>query len=168
MLKVMAVFSEMQMNLYNSLPITIAKNVPFETVTEIETKSMMLPGMDISESTQRVYPKQTLAAQVIGYIGKIPSRTMWLTLQAKGYSYNDTIGRDGIESSMQGQPRRRTQQLVENRARNLLHRAIGRQQRQADAGCELPDRGGARDCLQRRPHPRQAGGFDGLQQVAGR
>ena len=101
MLKVMAVFSEMQMNLYNSLPITIAKNVPFETVTEIETKSMMLPGMDISESTQRVYPKQTLAAQVIGYIGKIPSRTMWLTLQAKGYSYNDTIGRDGIESSME-------------------------------------------------------------------
>ena len=73
MLKVMAVFSEMQMNLYNSLPITIAKNVPFET----------------------------LAAQVIGYIGKIPSRTMWLTLQAKGYSYNDTIGRDGIESSME-------------------------------------------------------------------
>lgn len=101
MLKVMAVFSEMQMNLYNSLPITIAKNVSFETVTEIETKSMMLPGMDISESTQRVYPKQTLAAQVIGYIGKIPSRTMWLTLQAKGYSYNDTIGRDGIESSME-------------------------------------------------------------------
>ena len=101
MLKVMAVFSEMQMNLFNSLPITIAKNVPFETVTEIETKSMMLPGMDISESTQRVYPKQTLAAQVIGYIGKIPSRTMWLTLQAKGYSYNDTIGRDGIESSME-------------------------------------------------------------------
>ena len=62
---------------------------------------LMLPGMDISESTQRVYPKQTLAAQVIGYIGKIPSRTMWLTLQAKGYSYNDTIGRDGIESSME-------------------------------------------------------------------
>ena len=33
-------------SLYNSLPITIAKNVPFETVTEIETKSMMLPGKD--------------------------------------------------------------------------------------------------------------------------
>lgn len=101
MLKVMAVFSEMQMNLYNSLPITIAENVPYETVTEIETKSMMLPGMDISEDTQRVYPQQTLAAQVVGYIGKIPSRSMWLTLQAKGYSYNDTIGRDGIESSME-------------------------------------------------------------------
>ena len=26
---------------------------------------------------------------------------MWLELQAKGYSYNDTIGRDGIESSME-------------------------------------------------------------------
>jgi LacI family transcriptional regulator len=42
-----------------------------------------------------------LASQIIGYTGAIPSRAMWLTLQAKGYSYNDTIGRDGIESSME-------------------------------------------------------------------
>ncbi|MBQ3956826.1 MAG: hypothetical protein II680_13135, partial [Clostridia bacterium] len=42
-----------------------------------------------------------LASQIIGYTGAIPSRAMWLNLQAKGYSYNDTIGRDGIESSME-------------------------------------------------------------------
>lgn len=101
MLKVMAVFSEMQMNLYNSLPITIAEDVKYETVIEVETRSMTLPGMDISEGTQRVYPKQTLAAQVIGYTGKIPTREKWLELKEKGYSYNDTIGRDGIEASME-------------------------------------------------------------------
>ena len=101
MLKVMAVYSEMQMNVFNSQPISIAEDVTYETVIEVETRSMTLPGMEISVGTKRVYPKQTLASQIIGYIGKIPSQSMWTTLQAKGYSYNDTIGRDGIESSME-------------------------------------------------------------------
>ena len=101
MLQVMAVYSEMQMNIFNSQPIVIAKDVRYETVIEIETRSMMLPGMSIEIGTKRVYPRSTLASQIIGYTGAIPSRATWLTLEAKGYSYNDTIGRDGIESSME-------------------------------------------------------------------
>ena len=101
MLKIMAVYSEMQMNIFNSQPIVIARDVRYETVIEIETRSMMLPGMSIEIGTKRVYPRSNLASQIIGYTGAIPSRAMWLTLQAKGYSYNDTIGRDGIESSME-------------------------------------------------------------------
>ena len=101
MLKIMAIYSEMQMNIFNSQPIVIAKDVRYETVIEIETRSMMLPGMSIEIGTKRVYPRSNLASQIIGYTGAIPSRAMWLTLQAKGYSYNDMIGRDGIESSME-------------------------------------------------------------------
>ena len=101
MLKIMAIYSEMQMNIFNSQPIVIAKDVRYETVIEIETRSMMLPGMSIEIGTKRVYPRSNLASQIIGYTGAIPTRAMWLTLQAKGYSYNDTIGRDGIESSME-------------------------------------------------------------------
>ena len=101
MLKVMAVYSEMQMNVFNSQPIPIAEDVTYETVIEVETRSMTLPGMEISVGTKRVYPKQTLASQIIGYTSKIPSQSMWTTLKAKGYSYNDTIGRDGVESSME-------------------------------------------------------------------
>ena len=101
MLKVMAVYSEMQMNLYNSLPIPIAEDVAYETIIEVETKAMMLPGMGVEIGTKRVYPKHNLAAQVIGYVGKIPSRAKWLELEAEGYSYNDVIGRDGIEYSME-------------------------------------------------------------------
>ena len=101
MLKIMAIYSEMQMNIFNSQPIVIAKDVRYETVIEIETRSMMLPGMDIQIGTKRVYPRSTLASQIIGYTGAIPSRAMWLNLSAKGYSYNDTIGRDGVESSME-------------------------------------------------------------------
>jgi len=101
MLKVMAVFSEMQMNLFNSQPIVIAEDVPYETVIQIETQSMTLPGMEIAMGTKRVYPRGTLAAQVIGYMGAIPSTEKWLELQPKGYKYSDTIGVDGIEASME-------------------------------------------------------------------
>ena len=101
MLKIMAIYSEMQMNIFNSQPIVIAKDVRYETVIEIETRSMTLPGMSIEIGTKRVYPRSNLASQIIGYTGAIPTRAMWLNLQAKGYSYNDTIGRDGIESSME-------------------------------------------------------------------
>ena len=101
MLKIMAIYSEMQMNIFNSQPIVIAKDVRYETVIEIETRSMTLPGMSIEIGTKRVYPRSTLASQIIGYTGAIPTRAMWLQLEAKGYSYNDTIGRDGIESSME-------------------------------------------------------------------
>ena len=51
--------------------------------------------------TKRVYPRSTLAAQVIGYIGAIPSIAKWEELQPKGYKYSDTIGLDGIEASME-------------------------------------------------------------------
>ena len=101
MLKIMAIYSEMQMNIFNSQPIVIAKDVRYETVIEIETRSMMLPGMSVEIGTKRIYPRSNLASQIIGYTGAIPTRAMWLNLQAKGYSYNDTIGRDGIESSME-------------------------------------------------------------------
>jgi len=101
MLKVMAVYSEMQMNLYNSQPIVIAEDVPYETVIQIETQSMTLPGMEIAMGTKRVYPRGTLASQVIGYMGAIPSTAKWLELKDKGYKYSDTIGVDGIEASME-------------------------------------------------------------------
>lgn len=101
MLKIMAVFSEMQMNLFNSQPIVIAQDVPYETVIEIETRSMTLPGMEIAMGTRRVYPRGTLAAQVIGYMGAIPSSTKWAELKEKGYQYSDTIGVDGVEASME-------------------------------------------------------------------
>ena len=121
MLKIMAIYSEMQMNIFNSQPIVIAKDVRYETVIEIETRSMMLPGMSIEIGTKRVYPRSTLAAQIIGYTGAIPSRSMWLTLQAKGYSYNDTIGRDGIESSMEDW-------LTQNSAAKKGYRLVERDQ----------------------------------------
>ena len=101
MLQIMAIYSEMQMNIFNSMPIVIAKDVSIDTVTEIETRSSMLVGMSIENGTKRIYPRHTLASQIIGYTGAIPSRETYLQLAAKGYAYNDIVGRDGIEYSME-------------------------------------------------------------------
>ena len=89
------------MNLYLSQPVVIAEDVPYETVIEIETRSMNLSGLEIAVGTKRVYPRSTLASQVIGYIGAIPSIAKWEELQEKGYKYSDNIGLDGIEASME-------------------------------------------------------------------
>lgn len=62
---------------------------------------MTLPGMEIAMGTRRVYPRGTLASQVIGYMGAIPSTEKWLELKEKGYKFSDTIGVDGIEASME-------------------------------------------------------------------
>ncbi|MBR4711660.1 MAG: hypothetical protein IKP10_06465 [Clostridia bacterium] len=120
--KVMAIYCEMQMNLFNSQPIVIARDVNYETVIEVETKSMTLPGMSVEVGTKRVYPHSTLASQVIGYTGAIPSQAMWQELRAKGYSYNDTIGRDGIESSMEDW-------LTQNSSQRQGYRVVERDQR---------------------------------------
>ena len=101
MLQIMAIYSEMQMNIFNSMPIIIAKDVPIETVTEIETRSSQLVGMSIEIGTKRIYPRHNLASQIIGYTGAIPSRETYIQLAAKGYAYNDIVGRDGVEYSME-------------------------------------------------------------------
>ena len=101
-LKVMAVYSEMQMNLFNSVPIVIAKNVSYATVSEIEGRSMMLEGFGIQVGTQRVYPRGTMASHIIGYIGPISSyETYQNQLKPQGYQLSDYIGLDGVEYSME-------------------------------------------------------------------
>ncbi len=102
MLKVMAVYSEMQMNLFNSLPITIAEDVSFSAVSEIEGRSMVLSGMDIEVGEKRVYPRSTLASQIIGYTGKIQSYASYYSdYQPSGYALNDEVGLDGIEKTQE-------------------------------------------------------------------
>lgn len=101
-LKVMAIYNEMQMNLFNSVPVVIAKNVTYSTVSEIEGRSMMLQGFDIEVGSQRVYPRGTLASHIIGYVGPISSyETFNSELKPQGYTLADSIGLDGVEYSME-------------------------------------------------------------------
>lgn len=101
-IQVLGVWETMQNNAFLSQPITIASNVSWETVIEIEAKALTLEGITVSVSTQRVYPNGTMACHVIGYIGKIQNYdTYYASYQDKGYSLSDLIGLDGVEKTME-------------------------------------------------------------------
>lgn len=100
--KVLALWQESRMNAFNSMPVPIAYNVGFETVSEIEAKSMDLDGIDITESSTRVYPQGATASHITGYISKISS---WQaeTLRAQGYPNDAYVGAAGVEYSLEDQ-----------------------------------------------------------------
>lgn len=101
-LEIITVHSEMIMNIYLSVPIVIAKDVSFTAVSEIIGRSMVLPGMDVQVGEKRVYPRNNMASHVIGYVGPIAEGDNYAEeLRPLGYALNDTIGKDGIEKSME-------------------------------------------------------------------
>lgn len=101
-MQVLGVWETMQNNAFLSQPITIASNVSWETVIEIEAKALTLEGVTVSVSSQRVYPNGTMACHVIGYIGKIQNYdTYYANYKDKGYALSDLIGLDGVEKTME-------------------------------------------------------------------
>lgn len=126
--KILALWQESRMNNYNSTPCTIAKDVGFETVSEIEVRSMDLDGIEISESSSRVYPLGTTACHIVGYISKISS-TALDEYKEKGYPNDALIGSDGIERSMEDQlspyiSYRQGQRVIERNTRGKVVREL--------------------------------------------
>src|SRR5699024_4042791 len=81
---------------------TIAYDVGYETVSEIEVRSMELDGIEISQSSTRVYPQGSTASHVVGYILKIDSDSLE-NYRSQGYPTDAFVGQDGIEASMESQ-----------------------------------------------------------------
>ena len=129
-LKVMAIYNEMQMNLYNSLPVVIAKDVSYATVSEIEGRSMMLDGFAIEIGSKRVYPRGSLASQVIGYVGPISSyETYYSELEPQG-QHGKLADREHLLPFRHPHYGKGQQRQAD--PRDFFFRAAGRQQRQAD------------------------------------
>ena len=155
-LKIIAINTTMQDNAYNSLPIPIAQDVSYETVSEIEGRSMSMPWVGISMGDKRIYPNGSLAATVIGYTGKIQNAAYYFSdLEPAGYAMNDYIGQDGIEASMENWltaniKDRQGTRVVEGTPGIILHRPPGRQHRKAHHQFPVSGRG-------RTGHRRQCG-----------
>ncbi len=102
LMKIMAINTTMQDNAFNSVPIAIAEDVPYEAVSEIEGRSMSMDWVGVAIGEKRVYPNGSLASNIIGYTGKIQNATRYYNeLQPAGYALNDHIGLDGVEASME-------------------------------------------------------------------
>lgn len=86
---------------YSSLkPYEIATDVSMELVAELEERNSEFPGVTVEIQPIRTYPNNTLASHILGYIGKI-SQDKYNELKDEGYSNNDNIGKNGIESLME-------------------------------------------------------------------
>ncbi|MBR4236454.1 MAG: hypothetical protein IKR85_10420 [Clostridia bacterium] len=128
-LKILTIWQASRMNNFNSTPVTIAYDVGFETVAEIEVRSLELEGMSVQESSTRVYPFDSLAAHVIGYVSRITSATALASYRELGYPTDAQVGATGLEYSMEDQispyvAYRQGEQVVEINTRGAVIREL--------------------------------------------
>ncbi len=103
--KIIAIRQEVSLNNYRAYaPITIAYDVDFEVVAEIKQHSDELVGVQVSQSTTRIYPRGETAAHIVGYLSRTADTVSVNTLLAKGYTleqleplykYETTTDEDG-------------------------------------------------------------------------
>lgn len=106
-LKILTIRYDMNTNLYQKyIATTVAADVSEETVAVVMENSRELEGVSIVEDTIRKYVDSIYFSQIIGYTGKV-SQDELEELQADGnvknYDLNDTVGKLGIEKSMESE-----------------------------------------------------------------
>lgn len=102
-LKILTVRYAMSANSYQKyIATTVANNVSEETVAVVMENADVLDGVDIAEGTIRKYNDSIYFAQILGYTGKVSNEELKeLQTENPQYDLNDTVGKSGIESSME-------------------------------------------------------------------
>ncbi|MCH5185401.1 MAG: penicillin-binding protein 2 [Oscillospiraceae bacterium] len=77
-------------------PFTIASDVDINVVTKIKERGNEFDGISVVNEYVRNYNMGTLAAHVLGRMGKI-SPDEYERLKDKGYGYNEYVGKQGVE-----------------------------------------------------------------------
>lgn len=83
-----------------SAPFLLAENIDSDTITELKEKSIVLRGIDITESPIRTISNGKIIPHEIGTVGPIYAEE-YEALKKKGYALNDVVGKSGIESAME-------------------------------------------------------------------
>jgi len=79
-----------------SYPFTFAEDIPTELMRKISESSMHLDGVTVEVVPFREYTDTSLAVNLIGTVGPI-FKEDWEEYKEKGYSYDDKVGKSGIE-----------------------------------------------------------------------
>ena len=79
-----------------SYPFTFAEDIPTELMRKISESSFALSGVTVEVVPFREYTDTTLAVNLIGSVGPI-FKEDWEEYKKKGYSYDDKVGKSGIE-----------------------------------------------------------------------
>ena len=77
-------------------PYTIAEDIDINVITKIKERKADFEGVYVTKEYYRSYSEGTLAAHILGGVGKIDSEE-YAQLKDNGYGYNDLIGKRGVE-----------------------------------------------------------------------
>jgi penicillin-binding protein 2 len=77
-------------------PVVVQRGIKQQQMYYLLEHEDEFPGVRLADSYLRKYPYQSLAAQVLGYVGQI-SPEDYKSLKKKGYQASDSIGQSGIE-----------------------------------------------------------------------
>ena len=77
-------------------PVVVQRGIKRQQIFYLLEHQDQFPGVRLPPSYLRKYPYQSLAAQVLGYVGQI-SPEDYNALKKKGYLASDSIGQSGIE-----------------------------------------------------------------------
>lgn len=96
--KLMGVRYSMELATFSiSAPYTFAEDITSELMVKISEAAYILKGVSAEITPYREYTVTDLAPHIIGAIGPIYEEE-WEKYKEKGYSYNDKIGKSGIEA----------------------------------------------------------------------
>jgi len=88
-------------------PAPIAVDVSQSTIVYLSEHQNLFPGVALTFTAERTYPYGDTAAQMLGYTGDIDAAEL-KALAKYGYTANDVIGQNGLESTyelyLRGQP----------------------------------------------------------------
>ena len=79
-----------------SYPFTLAEDVSTEIMRKVSESSFLLDGVTVEVVPFREYTDTSLAVNLIGTVGPI-FKEDWEEYKEKGYSYDDKVGKSGIE-----------------------------------------------------------------------
>jgi penicillin-binding protein 2 len=79
-----------------SYPFTFAEDISTELMRRVSESSFLLDGVTVDVVPFREYTDTSLAVNLIGSVGPIYKED-WDEYKQKGYSYNDKVGKSGIE-----------------------------------------------------------------------
>ena len=81
-------------------PYVFSSDISRDTMYKIQENSQSLTGVDVQTTAVREYVGGTIGAHLIGTVGPIYAEE-FQELKDQGYQLNDTVGKSGIESTME-------------------------------------------------------------------
>lgn len=85
--------------------VVVHSGVTRDVALSLESRSLLLPGVGIQADSGRAYPSGSVAAHVVGYVGRIDPETQKKTLSPSTgqplYDLDDTSGQTGMEAVLE-------------------------------------------------------------------